>query len=399
MLRGPMFSARTGWDRTENPLARAVARVRAAGRSIVDLTESNPTRADVVDAAPAIAELGHPRGARYEPHALGHPIAREAIARGYYARRGIEVDPARVVVSASTSESYAWLFQLLADPGDEVLVPSPSYPLFDWLASLAGVTLRPWHLAREAGFALDLDALPALVGPRTRAIVLVHPNNPTGSFVRRGEAAALVAFAAERGLALVVDEVFLDHAHADAPADRVPSFAATTGALAFVLGGLSKLALLPQCKLGWTVVAGPAALADEALARLEIIADTYLSASTPVQLALPALLAGAEATAAATRSRLATNLAALDRALAALGPDAPVRRLPVHGGWSAILEVPRTRSEDAWVERLLVEEGVLVHPGWFFDLDREGFLVVSLLPEPATFEPAVRRALGCVAGL
>ncbi len=391
-MRRP-FSQRTSWDRTPNALTRHLAEARARGVRLVDLTESNPTRADVVPdelARALVAELGDPRGAAYSPDPLGLPHAREAVARDYYGARGRSVDPARIVLSASTSEAYGWLFKLLCDRGDRVLVPRPSYPLFDWLAGLEEVELTPYPLVREEGFRLDLDAVARAVDERTRAILLVHPNNPTGSFVRRSDAVALEALAASRGLALIVDEVFGDYAHGALAPDRLPSFVGREAALTFVLSGLSKVVALPQLKLGWTVVSGPAALADEAIARLEVIADTYLSVATPVQLALPALLARRAEVQRAILERVRANLTTLDRALAAHGAGM-LRRLPCDGGWYAILEVPRTRSEDEWVDRL-IDAGVIVHPGYFLELDREGYLVVSLLPIEEDFEGAIDRA-------
>lgn len=401
----PFFSRRTSWDRTPNALTRHLAEVRARGITPVDLTESNPTRAEVVPAPLAramVAELGAPRGVAYAPDPLGVAEARAAIARDY-AARGRTIDAARVVVSASTSEAYAWLFKLLCDRGDRVLVPRPSYPLFDWLAGLEEVELQPYPLLREEGFRLDLDAIARAVDAgdaadpahATRAILLVHPNNPTGSFVRRDDAAALEAFAAERGLALIVDEVFGDYAHGTLSPDRLPSFAGHDAALTFVLSGLSKVVALPQFKLGWTVVSGPTALAEEAIARLEMIADTYLSVSTPVQLALPALLERRPEVQRAILARVTANLGTLDAAIAAHGAGL-CRRLAVEGGWYAILDVPRTRSEDEWVDHL-VDAGVIVHPGYFFELDREGYLVVSLLPREAEFAGAIEIVVRAIA--
>jgi hypothetical protein len=385
------FTRRTSWDLSENALSRELARARAGGRALVDLTESNPTRAGL-GGAELVTLLGDPRGAAYAPAALGHPAARAAVAR-YYADRGLEVPPGRVCLSASTSEAYGWLFKLLCERGDEVLVPAPSYPLFSFLAALEDVALVPYPLERAAGFRVDLHALEAAVGPRTRAIVLVHPNNPTGSFVRRDEAAAVERLARRHGLALIVDEVFGDYAHGALPPDRLPSFAGEREALTFVLSGLSKVVALPQVKLGWVITLGPEAVANEALARLEVIADTYLSVSTPVQLALPEILARRGPIQAAIRARTAANLAALDEAIRALGPDAPVRRLALDGGWCATLEVPRTRDEDAWVALLVHEDGVIVHPGYFFDFAEDGLLVVSLLPEEEAFRGAIARVL------
>jgi len=383
------FSARTRFELDESALSQTLADARRAGAT--DLTESNPTRCGL-DAPEAVALLGHPRGAGYAPDPMGEAVAREAIAADL-ARRGHAVDPSRVILSASTSEAYGWLFKLLADPGDAVLVPQPSYPLFEWLARLEGVRLVPYPLVREENFRLDVGAIAPLVDDRTRAILLVHPNNPTGTFVRRADAEALEALSEARGLSLVVDEVFADYPHGALREDRLPSFVGRRRVPTFVLSGLSKVLALPQLKLGWTIVDGPATQVRDALARLELIADTYLSVATPVQRALPELLALRDQVQGRLRARLAENLRAIDAACA----GSPVRRLPSDGGWTAILEVPRTRDDAAWVEVLAAEASVLVQPGWFYDLDREGFLVVSLLPDPATFAPAIARAVARIA--
>ncbi|UQA58710.1 aminotransferase class I/II-fold pyridoxal phosphate-dependent enzyme [Polyangium aurulentum] len=395
----PPFTRRTAWDRTENPLSALIAVARAQGRDLVDLTESNPTRCHIADTAPLVSLLGHARGASYAPLPLGHPAAREAVAAAFR-ERGLMACADRVVLSASTSEAYGWLFKLLCERGDRVLVPSPSYPLFDFLARLEDVELVPYPLVAEEGWRIDLGAVERAADEaegRARAIVLVHPNNPTGTFVRRAESQALEAIAAARGMALIVDEVFAEFPHGALPPDRLSSFAGEREALTFVLGGLSKSLLLPQLKLGWTLACGPDDLVAEALGRLEFLADTYLSVATPVQLALPEILARRHSIQAAARARTAANLAALDRAIARAGEEAAVRRLPSDGGWCAILEVPRTRSEDEWVEILVRDHGVIVHPGYFFDMDREGALVVSLLPPEETFAAAIGRVVSAVA--
>jgi hypothetical protein len=393
-MKRPSFARRTGWDLGENRLAALISEARAAGRALADLTESNPTRCDLAPAEPLIALLGHPRGAVYAPASLGVPAAREAVER-YYADRGLSVPADRVTISASTSEAYGYLLKLLCERGDRVLVPAPSYPLLEYLATLEDVELAPYPLEREEGFRPDLDALEraASMDHRARAIVMVHPNNPTGTFMRRSDADAIESIAERHGLSLLIDEVFGDYAHGPLPPDRLPSFAGRGRALTFVLSGLSKVVALPQVKLGWIAASGPHPLVDEAMQRLEVIADTYLSVATGTQLALPEILAARSAIQRAIMDRVLGNLASLDAAIGAAGEDAPVRRLPVEGGWYAILEVPRTIDEDAWLERLIKEAGVLVHPGYFFDMAADGYLVVSLLPPPRVFAPAASRLI------
>ncbi|HLM76472.1 MAG TPA: pyridoxal phosphate-dependent aminotransferase [Polyangiaceae bacterium] len=389
----PPFASRTAWDLHENTLAALVSEARRNGRDLADLTESNPTRCSIFPIEPLIELLGHPRGAAYQPASLGHPDARRAVAR-YYEERGLRAAEDQITLSASTSEAYGWLFKLLCERGDQVLVPAPSYPLLEYLAHLEDVTIAPYPLVREERFAIDLGALEELAASgRARAIALIHPNNPTGTFVRREQAEAVEALADRFGLALIVDEVFGDYAHKPLPADRLPSFAGRERALTFVLSGLSKVAALPQVKLGWIAASGPADRVGEAMRRLEVIADTYLSVSTPVQLALPEILAARGGIQRAILERVLQNLAALDGALEAFGENTAVRRLPVEGGWYAILQVPRTLDEDEWISLLVREEGVLVHPGYFFDMEREGFLVVSLLPEPKAFASAAARLI------
>ncbi len=364
-----------------------------------DLTESNPTKCSIFDAEPLVSLLGHVRGTTYEPDAFGHPEAREAVAR-YYARRGARIDPSRIVLSASTSEAYSWLFKLLANRDDEVLVPQPSYPLFDFLATLEDLRLVPYPLVREEGFRVDLDQLRTSIGEKTRAILLVHPNNPTGAFTRRDDAAAIDELAAKHGLAVIVDEVFADYPRGALPSDRLPSFADPSHrarALTFVMSGLSKVLALPQLKLGWTVMLGDDELIAAAAPRLEIIADTFLSVGTPVARALPELLDARAPVQAALCQRTDRNLAALDAAIARLPEGSPIRRLPSDGGWYAILDVPRTRDEDEWALHLLTTEGVVIQPGYFFELDREGYLVVSLLPNEADFTDGIERVVQSIA--
>jgi aspartate/methionine/tyrosine aminotransferase len=380
-----MFSARTRWDLTANRLAALSARLRAAGTAVLDLTETNPTRVGLPAAPDVLAPLADPAALAYEPDPRGLASARAAVSDDY-ARRGARVEPGRLVLTASTSEAYAFLFKLLCDPGDEVLVPRPSYPLFDYLAGLEGVAVRSYPLAYDGEWRIDLRALEAEVSARTRAVIVVSPNNPTGSFVKADEAAALHALAARTGLALIADEVFADYAWAGGAAQTL---AVDGPALAFALGGLSKSCGLPQLKLAWIAAAGPAVLRTEALARLEMIADTYLSVGTPVQRAAPVLLARAPALRAPISARVAANLSALRRRVA--GSAATL--LEPQGGWSAVLRIPATLGEEERVLALLAHEHVLVHPGYFFDFPHEAFLVLSLLPRPVEFEEAVARLL------
>ena len=383
-----MFSERTRWDLRPNRLAERLAAKRAAGARLLDLTESNPTRAGLSGPPDLLLPLARPEALRYEPAALGLPAARAAVAEDF-ARRGFPLDPDRVLLSASTSEAYAFLFKLLCDPGDEVLVPRPGYPLFEFLATLESVRVRAYPFAHDGEWHLDLAALRSSLTPRTRALVVVNPNNPTGAYLKREEYDALLALCAERGVALVSDEVFADFALGDDPR-RVASVARDGPALAFALGGLSKSCGLPQLKLAWTAVTGPEGLVRDALARLEVVADTYLSVSTPVQLAAPELLARREELQAPIRERVLSNLQALR---AAVGSGCPATILPPEGGWSAVLRVPATLTEEERVTRLLEERDVLVHPGYFFDFPAEAYLVLSLLPPPADFNEGVARVL------
>jgi alanine-synthesizing transaminase len=378
------FSARTRFPLVANRLAQAVDAKRRAGVPILDLTESNPTRAGLPYPPDLLAPLAQPAGLVYEPTPFGLRSARSAVAADY-ARRGHGVTDDRVVLTASSSEAYAYLFKLLADPGDAVLVPRPGYPLFDYLAALESVEARPYPLAYDGEWHIDLAALAAAVTPRTRAVVVVNPGNPTGSFVKRDEAERLHALCAERGLALVADEVFADYGWAN-DGRRVSSFAADGPSLAFSLGGLSKSCGLPQLKLGWIAVSGPEALRREALLRLELVADTYLSVATPIQVAAPALLARREQLQGPVRERLRRNH---EHLMARVVRGSPATLLASEGGWYAVLQVPATITEEERVLRLVEEANVLVHPGYFFDFPNEAYLVLSLLPAPAVFEPAV----------
>lgn len=369
------FSARTSFDLAENRLSAAAASLRRSGARLLDLTTGNPTAAGIPYPDAIVQAFADPALLRYAPDPLGTAAAREAVAAAL-ARRGVPADPGRILLTASTSEAYSYLLRLLCDPGDDVLVPAPSYPLLEYLARLDHVVARPWPLVYAGEWLIDLEAVRAAVGPRTRAVLLVSPNNPTGSYVHPAELRALAALAAERGLALIVDEVFADYAFDDAFTDR---YLTDPGeALLFGLGGLSKAAGLPQMKLGWTRVCGPPALVSAALERLEVIADTFLSVGTPVQVVLPTLLrAGDEvqqAILARVRDNRAVALALLEGSVASI--------LHADGGWYAVLQVPRALGDEEWALTLLEQDGVLVQPGWFFDFAREGHLIVSLLTHP-----------------
>jgi alanine-synthesizing transaminase len=320
----------------------------------------------------------------YDPQPAGLLAARQAVCR-YYADAGHPVEPDRILLTASTSEAYAYLFKLLADPGDEVLAPQPSYPLFEFLAAMESLRVVSYPLVYHGGWSIDCDALAAAITKRTRAIVLVNPNNPTGSFLKQDE----LRFLQSLGLPLISDEVFADYAFAP-DARRVRTLAGVTDGLAFSMSGLSKIAGLPQMKLGWIVAAGSTAARAEAMEKLELIADTYLSVSTPVQHAAPLLLASGQAIQAQIASRTRANLAWLE---SAVGKDSPCRVLPVEGGWCATLQVPRIRREEDWVLELLAESNVLVQPGFFYDFESEAYLVLSLLTVPAAFQEGCLRIL------
>jgi aspartate/methionine/tyrosine aminotransferase len=370
-------SRRLPSDLKPNTLARA----RAFHRVDYDLTVTNPTACSLPYGPELLSDLARAESLAYRPDPKGLLSAREAIA-AVYAARGVTVDPDRIVLAASSSEAYGFLFKLLCDPGDGVLVPTPSYPLFEHLAALEGVRALAYALDPDHGWQPQSPA-PELAAA-ARAAILVHPNNPTGSWVSR-EAAEGVA---GRSLPLIVDEVFLDF-----PLDPVvtpPTFASRTTGLTFTLGGLSKSCGLPQLKLSWIVVSGPDREVTDGLERLEFIADTYLSVGTPVQVALPSILERARPLRDAIRARCAGNLAAAQR----LAASAPSVSVPVPGGgWSLVIRFPKVITEDALVVRLLEERGVAIHPGYFFDFPTDGYLVASLLPEPATFEEGFGRVL------
>jgi alanine-synthesizing transaminase len=399
-----MFSSRTNWPLAPNRLAEAVDERRRRNLPLIDLTESNPTRAGFAFASEdVLAALDDPRSLTYEPDPRGLQTAREAVA-AYYAELGVGVDPQQIFLTTSTSEAYSFLFRLLADAGDRVLVPRPSYPLFEYLAGLDDIEVVTYPLVYDDEWRIDLERLQsAMAGPcseaggaptgTARAILVVHPNNPTGSFVSRTELAALACLCHQREMALIADEVFADYAFrvegkARSAKERVVSFADVADVLTFTLSGLSKISALPQMKLAWIVVSGPADLRRTALERLEIIADTYLSVSAPLANALPKWLDRRRAVQSEIMERVERNLRCLDDQLAS---GSPVSRLAAEGGWYTILRVPSTRTDEDGALELVRSDGVLVHPGHFYDFPSEGYLVVSLLPRPEVFAAGVRR--------
>ena len=384
-----MFSDRIAADLRPNRLAQALETRRRTGLPVIDLTGSNPTRAGLEYPRDLLAPLANAAGLSYAPQPFGLIEARRAAA-AEYGRRGIAVDAARIVLTTSTSEAYSLLFKLLASPGDEVIVPRPSYPLFEPLTALDGLVARPYDLEYHGMWSIDVASVERSVGPRTRALLVVSPNNPTGSFISPDELDRLAAICARLGIALIADEVFADYeleAGATASAARP---LARRDVLVFGLGGVSKSIGLPQVKLGWIAVAGPERIVSEALERLELVCDTYLSVSTPVQLAAAELLERG----GAIRRQIAARIAANHGGLKALSAAAPACRvLRASGGWYAVVQVPTLRSEEELVLDILSRDGVLVHPGYFYDFPRASYLIVSLLTPEGPFATGVGRML------
>jgi alanine-synthesizing transaminase len=383
-----MFSNRTNWKLTRNRLTEALEELRSTGVPVLDLTISNPTRAGLTYDAPQILQsLSSPQAMDYDPQPKGLPVARAAVAAYYQIQHGILTDPERLILTTSTSEGYSFVLRLLCNPGDELLVPKPSYPLFEFLADLQDVKLVPYLLLYDHGWQMDFPSLDKAVTKRTRGVVVVNPNNPTGSYVHLEEQKSLNRFCREHDLALIADEVFLDYAH-----DRSPqkTFAANQDVLTFTLSGVSKISALPQMKIAWIATSGPAQEVESAQARLEIIADTYLSMNAPIQWATPALLEQRKSIQQQLLDRVLANRAELDRQLAAQKTS---QRLHVEAGWYAVLRVPVTQTDEELAVDLLRRKSVLVHPGHFYDFPTDGYLVLSLITPEQEFAEAISRLL------
>jgi alanine-synthesizing transaminase len=375
-----MFSTRTNWPLSRNRFTVALDELRAAGVPLLDLTASNPTLCGFdYDANAILSAFHNPAALAYDPQPKGTLAARCEVVRYYFDDHQTPVDPESLFLTTSTSEAYSYVFRLLCSPGDELLLPKPSYPLFEFLADLQDVRLAPYSLAYAHGWFLDFQSLENAITPRTRAILLVHPNNPTGSYVLPEEDARLNTLCQKHNLALIVDEVFLDFAF-DAPPRK--TFAANSEALTFTLSGLSKVSALPQMKIAWLAISGPPALVRPALDRLEIIADTYLSLSAPAQGALPALLAQRHSLRKQILDRIRENRAQLQ---VLLRSQSACELLHAGAGWYAVLRVPAQPSDEDLAIRLLRDHHVLVHPGHFYDFPSNGYLVLSLIPTPSDF--------------
>ncbi len=396
-----MFSQRTQWNFTPNRFTEVHREINREAREVLDLTLSNPTRAELpFDGEAILAALAHPASLNYDPQAKGLLTARQCVAQyyqDYYARYCAQyhtqppatppVSPESILLTTSTSEAYSYVFRLLCNPGDEILVPKPSYPLFDFLADLQDVKLVPFPLIYDHGWQIDFPSLHRSVTDRTRAIVLVHPNNPTGSYVHGPERSAINDFCRQHNLPLIVDEVFLDYS---LDTNLQATFATNQQNLTFTLSGISKISALPQMKLAWLLASGPPSMVQLALERLEVIADTYLSMNAPIQYAAPVLLNQRLSIQPLLLARVRANLEELDRQLA---HQRHCERLHVEGGWYAVLRVPVTQSDEDLAIQLLQQASVLVHPGHFYDFPSDGFLILSLIVPEEIFRVAVDRVL------
>jgi alanine-synthesizing transaminase len=379
-----MFAKRTNWNLETNRLSAALASHRAAGKPLIDMTVSNPTECGFhYDEEAILSALRNPAAMKYEPNPKGLAVARSAVKR-YYAERGALVSDEDVFLTTSTSEAYSYVFRTLCNPDDEILIPEPSYPLFEFLADIQDVRLVRYPLVYDYGWQVDFHTLEQAITPRTRGVIVVHPNNPTGNFAKAEEIRKLNEICAGRNMAIIADEVFLDFALGD---ERHATFAANLSALTFTMSGLSKICGLPQMKAAWLIVSGPEPVKAQALARLEVIADTYLSMNAPIQWAMPTLLGGRAAFRVQLMARVRENLAELDEQLAR---QKSCSRLEVEGGWNAVIRVPATRMDEELALELLAVKGVYVHPGHFYDFRSKGFVVVSLI----SFEMDFSKGLG-----
>src|SRR5712664_1027299 len=382
-----MFAERTNWNLAGNRLSEALARHRAGGKRLYDLTASNPTECGFdYETETILGALRNPAALRYEPNPKGLEVARLAVTE-YYSARGAAVSAEDIVLTTSTSEAYSFVFRLLCNPGDELLIPAPSYPLFGFLADIQDVKLVRYPLVYDHGWQIDLHSLQQAITARTRGVIVVNPNNPTGHFVKEKELAKVNELCAARGMALIADEVFLDF---PLSAEKPVNFAGNKAALTFAMSGLSKIAGLPQMKIAWLIASGPDELKRTALERLEVIADTYLSPSAPVQLATPVFLEQRGGFQKQVMSRVRKNLAEMDRQFAL---QQTCSRLLLEGGWYAILRVPVNRSDEDLAIDLLANRDVYVHPGHFFDFANDGYLVLSLIGREDEFAQGLQRLL------
>ena len=388
------FSRRTCWNLEKTAYAAALERLRADEKPIFDLTASNPTTCGFdYDRAGILGELSRPECLEYEPDPRGLPIARAAVVEYYAEAATTQISAEQIFLTTSTSEAYSYLFRLHCDPGAEILIAQPSYPLFDFLADLDDVRLVAYPLFYDHGWHIDMAALIARITSRARAIVLVHPNNPTGHFTSRAERNMLERICEEQGLVLIVDEVFLDYAFDSTGAGENARGSFSAGehpVLTYVLSGLSKVAGLPQMKAAWIAAFGPKNLLEAATARLEVIADTFLSMNAPVQHAMPYLLANRDDVQRQILQRVRDNVEELDRRLA---EASAISRLRIDGGWYAVLRVPALMNGDELTIRLMERERVVVHPGHFYGFDGDGWIVLSLLPPRVEFAEGVTRLL------
>jgi alanine-synthesizing transaminase len=382
-----MFADRTNWNLAANRLSNALARHRNAKKPLIDLSASNPTECGFVyDTEAILRALANPSVLAYEPEPKGLLSAREAIAL-YYAARGNRVPVDDIFLATSTSEAYSFVFRILCNPGDELLIPCPSYPLFDLLADLQDVRLVRYPLVYDHGWQIDFHALEAALTPRTRGVIVVHPNNPTGHFAQSADTSKLNQICSAREMAVIADEVFWDYSLAGG---ETLSFASNTGALTFTLSGLSKISGLPQMKVAWLITSGPECVKTQALDRLEVIADIYLSMNTPIQLATPALLEQRRPFQKQLMLRVRKNLGELDRQLSA---QKSCSRLEAGGGWYAVIRVPATRSDTDLAIDLLDTKDVYLHPGHFYDFPGDGYLIVSLMAPEQNFAEGIKRLL------